>query len=88
MAVESAQAGKPVRLAGEFDVPGTIDNIRFFAAAARMLHGSAAAEWDGTHTSVIRREPIGVVGSIAPGTIRCRWRPGSCCRRSPRATRS
>ena len=66
VAVESAQAGKPVRLAGEFDVPGTIDNIRFFAAAARMLHGSAAAEWDGTHTSVIRREPIGVVGSIAP----------------------
>ncbi len=64
--VESAQAGKPIRLATEFDVPGSIDNAEFFAGAARHLQGSAAAEWDGTHTSTIRREAVGVVGSIAP----------------------
>jgi betaine-aldehyde dehydrogenase len=64
--VESAQAGKPIRLASEFDVPGSIDNAEFFAGAARHLQGSAAAEWDGTHTSTVRREAIGVVGSIAP----------------------
>ena len=64
--VESRQAGKPIRLATGFDVPGSIDNALFFAGAARHLQGSAAAEWDGDHTSTIRREPIGVVGSIAP----------------------
>ena len=65
-AAETAHTGKPIRLATEFDVPGSIDNVQFFAGAARNLDGKAAAEWDGLHTSVIRREPIGVVGSIAP----------------------
>lgn len=64
--VESRQCGKPIRLTTGFDVPGSIDNVSFFAGAARNLEGKAAAEWDGAHTSVIRREPIGVVGSIAP----------------------
>ena len=64
--VESAQCGKPIRLSTGFDVPGSIDNVDFFAGAARNLEGKAAAEWDGAHTSIIRREPIGVVGSIAP----------------------
>ena len=64
--VETAQSGKPIKLTGEFDVPGSIDNVRFFAGAARVLNGMAQAEYDGTHTSSIRREPIGVVGSIAP----------------------
>ncbi|MDQ1246936.1 MAG: betaine-aldehyde dehydrogenase, partial [Actinomycetota bacterium] len=64
--VESAQAGKPIRLTTEFDVPGSIDNAVFFAGAARHLQGSAAAEWDGAHTSTVRREALGVVGSIAP----------------------
>ncbi len=64
--VESAQAGKPIRLTTGFDVPGSIDHTLFFAGAARSLQGTAAAEWDGDHTSTIRREPIGVVGSIAP----------------------
>ena len=63
---ESAQAGKPIRLTQGFDVPGSIDNVAFFAGAARHLQGTAAAEWDGDHTSTVRREPIGVVGSIAP----------------------
>ena len=64
--VESAQSGKPIRLTREFDVPGSIDNVAFFAGAARNLEGKAAAEWDGVHTSYIRREAVGVVGSIAP----------------------
>ena len=64
--IESAQCGKPIRLSTGFDVPGSIDNVDFFAGAARNLEGKAAAEWDGAHTSIIRREPIGVVGSIAP----------------------
>jgi betaine-aldehyde dehydrogenase len=64
--VETAQAGKPIRLSREFDVPGSVDNVAFFAGAARRLDGMAAAEWDGTHTSTVRREPVGVVGSIAP----------------------
>ena len=64
--VESRQAGKPIRLATEFDVPGTVDNIAFFSGAARNLEGRAAGEYSADHTSVIRREAIGVVGSIAP----------------------
>lgn len=63
---ETRQAGKPIRLSTEFDVPGTIDNTAFFAGAARNLDGKAAAEYSADHTSMIRREPIGVVGSIAP----------------------
>ncbi|MFG3020498.1 gamma-aminobutyraldehyde dehydrogenase [Streptomyces sp. NPDC048254] len=63
---ESLQCGKPLKLTREFDVPGTIDNTAFFAGAARQLQGQAAGEYSGDHTSYIRREPIGVVGSIAP----------------------
>ncbi|ARI51960.1 gamma-aminobutyraldehyde dehydrogenase [Streptomyces sp. S8] len=63
---ESLQCGKPLKLSIEFDVPGTVDNAAFFAGAARHLEGKAAAEYDGDHTSYVRREAIGVVGSIAP----------------------
>ncbi|MEW2295886.1 gamma-aminobutyraldehyde dehydrogenase [Streptomyces sp. NPDC006743] len=63
---ESLQCGKPLKLTREFDVPGTIDNTAFFAGAARHLQGQAAAEYSGDHTSYVRREPIGVIGSIAP----------------------
>jgi betaine-aldehyde dehydrogenase len=63
---ETAQTGKPIRLSREFDVPGSVDNVAFFAGAARRLDGHAAAEYSGDHTSYIRREPLGVVGSIAP----------------------
>lgn len=65
-AVETAQTGKAIRLATEFDVPGTIDNVSFFAGAARQLQGLAAGEYGAGGTSMIRREPIGVIGSIAP----------------------
>ncbi|MEV0742145.1 gamma-aminobutyraldehyde dehydrogenase [Streptomyces sp. NPDC050549] len=64
--VESRNAGKPIRLTEGFDVPGTIDNVRFFAGAARNLEGRGSAEYSADHTSAIRREPIGVIGSIAP----------------------
>ncbi len=63
---ETRQCGKPIRLSRQFDVPGSIDNVWFFAGAARQASGQAAGEYSGDHTSVIRREPIGVVGSIAP----------------------
>ncbi|MZF87752.1 gamma-aminobutyraldehyde dehydrogenase [Streptomyces sp. SID5643] len=63
---ESLQCGKPLKLTREFDVPGTIDNAAFFAGAARHLQGQSAGEYSGDHTSYVRREPIGVVGSIAP----------------------
>ncbi|MFE4835435.1 gamma-aminobutyraldehyde dehydrogenase [Arthrobacter sp. NPDC056691] len=64
--LESRQAGKPIRLTREFDVPGTIDNIAFFAGAARNLEGKATGEYSPGHTSSIRREAIGVIGSISP----------------------
>ncbi|MEU9560212.1 gamma-aminobutyraldehyde dehydrogenase [Streptomyces fumanus] len=63
---ESLQCGKPLKLTREFDVPGTIDNTSFFAGAARHLQGQSAGEYSGDHTSYVRREPIGVVGSVAP----------------------
>ncbi|MFM9609457.1 gamma-aminobutyraldehyde dehydrogenase [Streptomyces niveiscabiei] len=63
---ESLQCGKPLRLTREFDVPGTIDNTAYFAGAARHLQGQSAGEYSADHTSYVRREPIGVVGSIAP----------------------
>jgi betaine-aldehyde dehydrogenase len=66
VAEEVSQTGKPVRLATEFDVPGSVDNIDFFAGAARHLEGKATAEYSGDHTSSIRREAVGVVGTITP----------------------
>ncbi|GAB3217714.1 gamma-aminobutyraldehyde dehydrogenase [Mycolicibacterium hippocampi] len=66
IAEEVAQCGKPVRLAREFDVPGSVDNIDFFAGAARHLEGKASAEYSGDHTSSIRREAVGVVATITP----------------------
>lgn len=63
---ESLNCGKPLKLSQEFDVPGSIDNAAFFAGAARHLEGKAAGEYSADHTSVIRREPLGVIGSIAP----------------------
>lgn len=64
--VETAQAGKPIKLSREFDVPGSIDNVSFYSGAARNLEGKATGEYDATHSSSVRREPVGVVGSIAP----------------------
>ncbi|MFI7098352.1 gamma-aminobutyraldehyde dehydrogenase [Streptomyces sp. NPDC050161] len=63
---ESLNCGKPLKLSAGFDVPGSVDNAAFFAGAARHLEGKAAGEYSPDHTSAVRREPIGVVGSIAP----------------------
>jgi betaine-aldehyde dehydrogenase len=65
--VESENTGKPyafVSLGG--DIPFAIDNLRFFAGAARDTHGSHAGEYMPGYTSLYRREPVGVVGQIAP----------------------
>ena len=64
--VESAQTGKPYRLCREFDIPGSIDNVRYFAGLCRNLEGKASTEWVANLNSSVRREPLGVVGSIAP----------------------
>ena len=63
--LESANVGKPITLARE-ENPISADNLRFFAAAARNLEGRAAGEYLSGYTSMVRREPIGVVGQIAP----------------------
>jgi betaine-aldehyde dehydrogenase len=65
--VESENTGKPyqfVTLGG--DIPFAVDNLRFFASAARDTHGSHAGEFMAGYTSIYRREPVGVVGQIAP----------------------
>jgi betaine-aldehyde dehydrogenase len=64
--LESQDAGKPIKLARDSDIPFAIDNLHFFAGAARHLSGLAASEYTGGHTSIIRREPVGVVSSLAP----------------------
>ena len=63
--LESAHSGKPLNVAA-VDMPVIADNLRFFAGAARNLEGKAANEYIADRTSIIRREPVGVVASIAP----------------------
>ncbi|MBX9963165.1 MAG: gamma-aminobutyraldehyde dehydrogenase [Burkholderiales bacterium] len=64
--LESQNAGKPVARATADEMPAIADVFRFFAGAARCLSGSAAKEYLPGHTSMIRRDPIGVVGQITP----------------------
>src|SRR3989442_171372 len=64
--IESANVGKPRALFLSEEMPPCVDNLRFFAGAARTLEGRAAGEYMRGYTSMIRREPIGEVGSIAP----------------------
>jgi betaine-aldehyde dehydrogenase len=64
---ESLNTGKPFEFVSKgADTPFIIDNIRFFAAAARDVHGSHAGEYAAGFTSIFRKEPVGVVGQIAP----------------------
>jgi betaine-aldehyde dehydrogenase len=65
-ALESDNAGKPINAFRDDEIPFMVDNLRFFAGAARCLEGRAAGEYTSGYTSVIRREPIGVIGQIAP----------------------
>ncbi|MFL5824666.1 MAG: gamma-aminobutyraldehyde dehydrogenase [Solirubrobacteraceae bacterium] len=64
--LESANAGKPVAAMRSDEIPFIVDNLRFFAGAARCLEGRAAGEYTAGYTSFIRREPVGVVGQITP----------------------
>jgi len=63
--IESRNVGKPIAYARE-EPPVCADNLRFFAGAARVLEGRAAGEYMRGYTSFVRREPIGIVGGIAP----------------------
>jgi len=63
---ESRNTGKPLGFASAFDLPLTIDNLRFFAAAARNLEGRATGEYIAGLSSTIVREPLGVCASITP----------------------
>ncbi|MFZ0995662.1 MAG: gamma-aminobutyraldehyde dehydrogenase [Candidatus Dormiibacterota bacterium] len=64
--LESDNVGKPISLVLSEEIPPMVDAVRFFASGARFLEGKAAGEYASGFTSIIRREPIGVVGSIAP----------------------
>ncbi|WP_336922748.1 aminobutyraldehyde dehydrogenase [Aquipuribacter sp. SD81] len=64
--LEVQDTGKPYDLTMSEEIPPTVDQIRFFAGAARMLEGRAAAEYMAGHTSYVRREPVGVVGQVTP----------------------
>ena len=64
--VESENTGKPLALTMSEEMPMALDQIRFFAGAARVLEGRSAGEYMKDHTSYVRREPIGVVGQVTP----------------------
>jgi betaine-aldehyde dehydrogenase len=66
IAAECENTGKPVELTRTEEMPPTLDQIRFFAGAARLLEGRSAGEYMAGHTSYVRREPVGVVGQVTP----------------------
>src|SRR6188474_2033193 len=63
--LESVNVGKPL-MASRDEMPFSADNLRFFAGAARNLEGKSAAEYVEGYTSIIRREPLGIVAGITP----------------------
>lgn len=63
---EGRNTGKPDHITAAEEIPPMVDQIRFFAGAARMLEGKSAGEYMAGHTSWVRREPVGVVGQVAP----------------------
>ncbi len=64
--LEAMNTGKPINSMLNDEIPAIVDCYRFFAGAARNMHGALAGEYMAGHTSMIRRDPIGVVASIAP----------------------
>jgi betaine-aldehyde dehydrogenase len=64
--LETLQTGTTYKLRRDSDFAFASDNLRFFATQIRNLEGKAAYEYTGTHTSFVRREPIGVVGQVSP----------------------
>jgi betaine-aldehyde dehydrogenase len=63
---ESENTGKPIGLTMEEEIPAMVDQIRFFAGAARVLEGKSAGEYMAGMTSFIRREPVGVCAQVTP----------------------
>jgi betaine-aldehyde dehydrogenase len=63
---EAVNAGKPLAAVLSDEIGVMSDNLRFFAGAARCMEGRAAGEYMAGHTSIVRREPVGVIGQIAP----------------------
>ena len=66
VAIESENTGKPFGLTLSEEIPPMVDQIRFFAGAARMLEGRSAGEYMSGFTSFIRREPVGVCAAVTP----------------------
>jgi betaine-aldehyde dehydrogenase len=66
IAAEVENTGKPIGLTRSEEIPPMVDQIRFFAGAARMLEGRSAGEYMEGMTSIIRREPVGVCAQVAP----------------------
>jgi len=66
VALESQNTGKPIAVTMSEEIPPMIDQIRFFAGAARVLEGRASGEYMKGFTSIVRREPIGVIGQVTP----------------------
>jgi 1-pyrroline dehydrogenase len=64
--LESLNVGKPIELVKSEEIPVVVDNLRFFAGAARTLQAQASGEYMDGYTSMLRREPVGVVGQVAP----------------------
>ena len=64
--LESMNQGKSIKMASESDILFAIDNLRFFAGAARLLEGKSACNYSSDGTSILRREPIGVVAAVTP----------------------
>ncbi|QIZ37788.1 aldehyde dehydrogenase family protein [Saccharopolyspora sp. ASAGF58] len=66
VALESADAGKPCTTAKEEELPGILNALRYFSGAARSSTGPAAGEYLDGNTTMVRREPVGVVAAITP----------------------
>ncbi|MDQ1675243.1 MAG: betaine-aldehyde dehydrogenase [Actinomycetota bacterium] len=66
VAAESRNTGKPLGLTRSEEIPPMVDQIRFFAGAARVLEGRSAGEYLAGHTSFVRREPVGVCAQVTP----------------------
>ncbi len=64
--LESENQGKSLKMSAESDILFAIDNLRFFAGAARLLEGKSACEYIADGTSILRREPIGIVAAVTP----------------------
>ena len=86
--LESKDTGKPRASLVTDEILQSIDQLRFFAGAARSLEGRAAGEYLAGHTSFVRREPIGVIGQVTPWNYPLNMAVWKSPPRSPQATPS